>query len=318
MALLDFQEIPEAGKSSGQQDTFELFARDVLECWGFKVLQGPARGADGGKDLVVEETREGVIESTKLKWLVSCKHFAFSGKSVRPDDEKNVFERVSAAGCNGFLGFYSTLPSAGLSELLHRQSAVQVKLFDHAEIERRLLDTREGRHLAERYFPNSVKKLKHTPAKIFDQPLAIECDYCGKNLLEPPSGIWVLWHADAKTGDGKHTERFVDVHFACKGKCDKIMEDRIRNRHASLGFIYDAWDDIPDMAIPTVFITKVMAFFNGLVGGDQYEPEAFNKVKRLLLATFPLVSRHQNDQDQQELEHLQSIPSYLGGMGYER
>jgi hypothetical protein len=56
MAILDYREIPEAGKASGQQDTFELFARDLLELLNFKVLQGPGRGADGGKDLVVEET----------------------------------------------------------------------------------------------------------------------------------------------------------------------------------------------------------------------------------------------------------------------
>ena len=107
MGLLDFKEIPEAGKSSGQQDTFELFARELLSAMGFKIIQGPARGPDGGKDLIIEESRSGVIGTTQVKWLVSCKHFAHSGRSVRPEDEKNVLERVNAANCNGFLGFYS-------------------------------------------------------------------------------------------------------------------------------------------------------------------------------------------------------------------
>src|SRR5215510_621841 len=184
VALLDFKEIPEAGKASGKQDTFELFARDVLELLGFRIIQGPARGPDGGKDMIVEEGRL----TTALKWLVSCKHFAFSGKSVRPEDEKNVFERVDAANCHGFLGFYSTLPSAGLSDLLQRQSKVLTKLFDHEEIERYLLASSQGRQLAERYFPLSVKKLQHTPAKILDEPVQIECENCGKDLLNPPSG----------------------------------------------------------------------------------------------------------------------------------
>jgi hypothetical protein len=70
------------------------------------------------------------------------------------------------------------------------------------------------------------------------------------------------------------------------------------------------------MAVPTVFIKKVMALLNGLAfGGDKYEPAAFAKVKELLLAMFPLVSRQLNDQDQKELDRLMRIPSYLGGMG---
>ena len=38
----------------------------------------------------------------------------------------------------------------------------------------------------------------------------------------------------------------------------------------------------PDMAIPTVFITKIMAILNGLVRGDQYDPEPFDKLKNLV------------------------------------
>jgi hypothetical protein len=264
------------------------------------------------------QARVGIVDDTRVKWLVSCKHFAFTGKSVGPDDEKNIFERVSAAGCDGFLGFYSTLPSSGLSEMLHRQTSVKVKLFDHEEIERHLLASRKLRRLAKRYFPESMKKLDHEPAKIFDDALSINCESCGKDLLQPPSGIYVFWNVEVETEDGNSVERYVDVHFACKGECDDIMEAKIRKRHAGQGFLYDGWDDIPDMGIPTVFIKKVMAFLNGLVvGGDQYEPEAFDKLKHLLLATFPLVSRHLTDKDKEEIEHLQRIPSHLGGMGYD-
>jgi hypothetical protein len=315
MALLDFKEIPRANKATGEQDAFELFTRDVLKSMGFKILQGPARGADRGRDLVVEETRAGLIENTTIKWLVSCKHFAHTGESVRPDDEKNVLERVGTAGCGGFLGFYSTLPSNGLSDLLVGQS-IEVKLFDHEEIERCLLASSKGRQLVERYFPNSAKRLKHTPAKVFgDEVARIECDYCGKNLLDPPSGIWVIWQKYEQADRGKRRDRYVDFHFACKGECDRMMESRIRARYPPRGSVLDGWDDIPDMAIPTVFIHKVMALLNGLVSGDQYEPAVFEKVKHLLLATFPLVSRHLNDQDRQELDRLMSIPSWAGGMG---
>jgi hypothetical protein len=32
MPQLDFKEIPQANLASGEQDTFELFAREFLEC----------------------------------------------------------------------------------------------------------------------------------------------------------------------------------------------------------------------------------------------------------------------------------------------
>jgi len=287
MATLNFREIPEANKPSGEQDAFEMFARELLTCLGFKVVQKPSRGADGGKDLVVEETRTGLIDSTKIRWMVSCKHFAHCGRSVSPDDERNVLERVGAANCQGFLDFYSTIPSSGLSEMLHRQSSTLVKLFDHSEIERYLLCSSGGRELIKRYFPISVKKLQHEPAELFEDAVQIECECCGKNLLKPPSGIWVRWRAVPEQPSTDRRPRFVDFHFACKGQCDNLIAARVRERHSSVELPLNEWDDISDMSIPTVFIDKVMRLLNGLYAGNQYDPEPFDKVKCLLLGAFP-------------------------------
>jgi hypothetical protein len=315
MAKLDFKEIPPADKASGRQDAFELFAREALEAIGFTILLDPSRGADGGKDLVVEEHRVGPLSDTRYKWLVSCKHLAHSGSSVTPDLERNVIERVKSAGCHGFLGFYSTLPSTGLRNLIGSLQDIEVKLLDHEQIERRLLETSKGRQLIRRFFPTSYNRLKPEPAKLFTEAQPILCENCGKDLFEPPSGIWVLWNTDSE--DGKHAGHFVDMHFACKGSCDRKVEQQVRARHSAKGFINDGWDDIPDMLVPTVFITKVMALINGFAQGATYEPHALEKLKGLLLAAFPHVSRILTPEDQQTIQRLQRIPSYLGGMGYE-
>lgn len=120
MAILDFKEIPEANKATGIQDTFELFARDFFDYLPYKSIGEPDRGADAGKDILVEETRTGVGGETKIKWLISCKHKAHSGKSVTPSDEGDIRDRVEANDCQGFIGFYSTLPSSGLNRKLQR------------------------------------------------------------------------------------------------------------------------------------------------------------------------------------------------------
>ena len=106
MSILDFKEIPEAHIASGLQDTFELFARDFLKFVGYKIITDPDRGADGGVDLIVEESRTGVGGETIIRWLVSCKHKAFSGNSVNPGDDANIRDRVEANECQGFIGFY--------------------------------------------------------------------------------------------------------------------------------------------------------------------------------------------------------------------
>ena len=157
--------------------------------------------------------------------------------------------------------------------------------------------------------------MKPEPAKLYTQGRPISCDNCGRDLFNPPSGIWVLWHTHSQTDE--EADHFVDMHFACKGMCDRKVEREVRMRHSAEGFVYDGWDDLPDMLVPTVFIKKVMAFINGLAQGETYEPAVLDKLKRLLLAAFPHVSRNLTPEEQQTVERLQSIPSYLGGMGYE-
>ena len=95
-----------------------------------------------------------------------------------------------------------------------RRERWSINFFDHEEIERHLLATPKERELIKRYFPISVKKLDRTPAKLFSDVLPIKCENCDKNLLEPPSGIWALWHADTRKNAEYSAKRFVDMHFA--------------------------------------------------------------------------------------------------------
>jgi hypothetical protein len=62
MPALKFSEIV-TPTASPERDRFELFARDTLELLGVKVVEGLDRGADGGRDLILEERRTGVAGS---------------------------------------------------------------------------------------------------------------------------------------------------------------------------------------------------------------------------------------------------------------
>ena len=159
MPALDFKEIP-IPTVGAARDQFELFAREFLEFVGFKVMVGPDRGPDGGRDLIVQEARTGIAGETLVKWLVSCKHKAHSGVSVTPEDEADIHDRVRTHGCNGFLGFYSTIPSSGLATKLNAPTLpFEVQVYDPEKIERHLLASSAGSALAKRFFPNIPRPL---------------------------------------------------------------------------------------------------------------------------------------------------------------
>lgn len=163
MPALDFKEIPKANVAGGEQDTFELFARDFLQSRGYTIVSGPDRGADKGRDLIALEVRTGIGGRTEVRWLVSCKHKAHSGESVTLKDEQAITDRIRSHDCQGFIGFYSTLPQSFLAQRLEDlriKGSIEFQLFDRERIERDLLNTHpsEGLEIAMRYFPESFKK----------------------------------------------------------------------------------------------------------------------------------------------------------------
>lgn len=170
MALVDFTEIPEANTGKGDQDTFELFARDFFKNLGFQIESGPNRGADGGKDLVIVEPLSGFISEREISWLVSCKHYAHSGRSVGVNDEVNITDRVAKFQCSGFIAFYSTLQSSGLAGTFKGlEDSFSIEVYDNARIEELLVTEGRLRFVLQRYLPNSYKTItqNYTGEKVF-------------------------------------------------------------------------------------------------------------------------------------------------------
>lgn len=87
-------------------EAWEFFAIDFLSSMGFVILRFPSRGADAGMD--------GLVSFDEKIFLVSCKHYIESGSSVGVDDEKSILDRIIQHRAEGFIGFYSTLPSSSL------------------------------------------------------------------------------------------------------------------------------------------------------------------------------------------------------------
>lgn len=199
MAALDLTEIPSA-QGGPERDRFELFAREFLVAEGFRIVEEPDRGADGGRDVIVEEDRLGPGGANVVRWLVSCKHKAHSGGSVTPGDEQNVRDRLGTHRCHGFVAFYSTLPSSGLGQTLSalRPTHEYIQL-DGEAIERKLLDSPRGRVLAARYMPRSFNRwIQASQTAAFASPSLVDPQRSANRFfLRPPHDTLQLGQAEA-------------------------------------------------------------------------------------------------------------------------
>jgi hypothetical protein len=319
MPVLDFREIPEAHLATGHQDRFELFARDFLEYLGYGIVESPSRGSDGGKDLIVLDVRKGVGGESSIRWLVSCKHKAHSGNSVGVDDELNILERTKANQGDGFLGFFSTLPSSGLqTRLTELKGQIETDWFDHEKIESRLLRSSSGIDLARRYFAKSIRTWEienPRPAALFEGSEPLKCEYCGKVLLDPkgqfPSNrrsIISFWRKKDPSDEYSQETTVVDMYWSCKGHCDNELEAQ---RYAQ-GLLFDGWEDITDVCIPLVYLRWIMTSINNARDGN-FSAEALEKLKTFMIAVFHFVSRTPTKQERDTVRRLMELPPFFGG-----
>ncbi len=106
---IDFTKIPDG-------ENFELFCRDILEDMGIKILSHPSRGPDRNQDLIIEiESTSPIGNSYIDKFIVQCKHFAKSGRSVSSNDVGNWQSACDVHDATGYFLITSTTPTSNLN-----------------------------------------------------------------------------------------------------------------------------------------------------------------------------------------------------------
>ncbi len=308
--MIDFKEIKDG-------EVWELFARDFLVKLGFEVESSVDRGADGKKDLIVTERLKGSLGSYKFRWLVSCKHFVQSGKSVSETDEPNILERLRDFKCDGFIGFYSTLPSAGLNtrltSLKNNRDIKDYRVFDYKLIENYLIRIGYSELLV-RYLPNSYKLVKPLHL-VFDSYLPLKCQNCDTDLLykiyeKNFTGLIAFVHDFQKIEDEgviKYEDKIYDIYWACKGQCDKSLENKFFQTYN----VGTAWEDIDDLVMPAHFIKWVLAILNRLENKkDNYSPEAYKKLKYFIMAISQKVLREMTEDEKTRFRDLLELEQY--------
>jgi hypothetical protein len=160
--MLDFKEIPRDGRA------FEQLIREILLVMGLHP-QWTGQGPDQGRDIVATETLEGPLGTIEQKWLVQCKHFAHSGKSVGRDDVGSFDSDCRQISANGYLLAVSTQPSSGLVTKLKEladqsQTPLRIKVWDSVDIEKLLAEPRLF-SLGHLFFPQAFAE---TPWKLYN------------------------------------------------------------------------------------------------------------------------------------------------------
>lgn len=160
--MIDFKELPEDGTA------FEQFIREMCLIYDLHP-QWTGKGPDQGRDILINEKARGPIGDFARRWLVQCKHFAHSGKSVGRDDVGSIIDDCRQVGAEGYLLVCSTQPSSSLitnlKEITEKpDNRLVTATWDAVDLEKRLAEPRCF-SLGHLFFPNSFAP---TPWKLYN------------------------------------------------------------------------------------------------------------------------------------------------------
>lgn len=216
MPILDFRELSRSTSNSPAGEDLEGLVRELGKLLGLNP-DWSGRGADQGRDLFFTEIRKGALGSRKLRWLVSCKDLARSGRSVSETDVGSVSDKLAQHKADGFLLATTTTVSTGLKSLLdglNERGVVETMVWDRHELEHLLLrDANVG--LIKRFLPESYaayQRLSNLPQTLESLKVLVPLAIYKKiqNVIETYhvedswiSGEWIWPHdqVSAKTID---------------------------------------------------------------------------------------------------------------------
>lgn len=114
MTSIDFSDL--------NSEQFEELCGDLFKAMGFNdpLPERSGRGPDLGRDLIVTEHRaSGILGSPRrFRWLVECKNFAISDKSVQPQDIGSITDKLVLHNVDGYLLVTSTVPSTTVENII--------------------------------------------------------------------------------------------------------------------------------------------------------------------------------------------------------
>lgn len=161
MPILDFRELSIERGGSPPGEDFEGLVRELGRLLALNP-EWSGRGADQGRDLIFTERLRGVLGSEEMRWLVSCKDFAKSGRAVAENDVGGVLDKLAQHNAQGFLLATTTTVTTGLKAMLDGLSdsgKARTRVWDRHEFEAFLIQEAHL-ELTKRFLPQSYVALR--------------------------------------------------------------------------------------------------------------------------------------------------------------
>jgi hypothetical protein len=210
MAVIDFRTLED-----GEQ--FEDLCEDLFKAMGYNdpPPERSGRGPDRGRDLIVTEHRGSDILGAprRFRWLVECKTFAKSNKSVQPQDIGSIVEKLLIHNADGYLLVTTTIPSTMVESYItaidrDERLGFEATYWAKPRLTEELL---KHRHICEKYFgppPPEVAVLthwsKHNPFLAGCRSEHLFCKNARKRLVR--ACIWLKTRLRASLGPQKWAE----------------------------------------------------------------------------------------------------------------
>ncbi|MCX7903268.1 MAG: hypothetical protein N2486_02045 [Caloramator sp.] len=133
--------------------------------------------------------------------------------------------------------------------------------------------------------------------KLFNEPIILKCDHCGKDLFADSQMSIIVFVEDRKNKVIK------DVYVCCKLECDRNLQE-IKVKEG----LIDGWKDLSDLTNPILFLNQIMATFNRMKNGWIFEPNAFEKLKEIYLACAQYVMREPTESEIKRASDILGLP----------
>lgn len=149
----DFKKLPKDGAR------FEALVCQLLAAMGFRILEEPAVGTEGGRDVLVERSLKDVMGERREKVVVQCKHHAHSGRAVSDNDVGVWQNAMTRYNSRGYLLVTDTRPTENLSKSFREFSSAESNYTNWAafwDVDQLITYLNEHPHIRDSFFPRKV------------------------------------------------------------------------------------------------------------------------------------------------------------------
>lgn len=234
--MIDFQAIPRTG------GRFEALVCELLQKMGYTILQGPAVGPDGGRDILIERTLKDELAELRERVVVQCKHYAHSGRTVRERDLGVWENTVHRYDAQGYLLVTSTTVTENLSRAFSEFTRSNRPRWATYWIGERLEILLAGQtEIRDAFFPAAPPSLNHSlsscgfgivlPQNLnsgaVKEALAPLVEFRASQLMSSGGGGEIRWFSDSDgVASGEGTVNWLSRHQIGPGTPDPARVPR--------------------------------------------------------------------------------------------